>query len=74
MFNSPVLPKGFARLIKHRADKANGLLFRPFSMAFWLSVLVLAFVCAMPFLPIPGASIAPGFVRIVDDAVGDSSP
>jgi hypothetical protein len=74
MFNSPLLPKGVTRLIKHRADGANGLLLRPFSMAFWLSVFVLAFVCAMPFLPVPGASNAPGFVRIVQDAVGDSSP
>jgi hypothetical protein len=66
--------KGFSKLVRHRADRNNGLLFRPFSMAFWLCVFVLAFVCAMPFLPVSGGSVTPGFVRIVEGAVEDGSP
>jgi hypothetical protein len=53
------------KLIRQRVDNKNGIWFRPFSMAFWLCVCVLGFVCALPFLPVSGAPIGPGFVRMI---------
>jgi hypothetical protein len=68
MFSSPLLLQRFTRLTKHAPTKANGIVFRPLSMAFWLCAGLLAFVCAMPFLPIAGTSTTPGLIWMVQDA------
>ena len=64
----------YKKLLRRKVDRSSGLVFRPFSMAFWLSVALLGFVSAIPLLPISNASPAPAFVRIVEGAAVDSTP